>query len=100
MTTTLGKSITSNWMMGTEQPPHILLTTTTQIGQSLIIANPLRADTENLTDPTMGHNDQNHFPIGSFNSGIDDPRSVRNIDNRTVMNPQGTNVTTNQNLIA
>ena len=41
----------------------------------------------------MGHNDQNHFPIGSFNSGIDDPRSVRNIDNRTVMNPQGPNVT-------
>ena len=40
-----------------------------------------------MTGP--GHSDQNHLPIGSLNSGIDVPRSGRNIDNPTGMNPQG-----------
>ena len=61
----------------------------------------LRTDTANWTYPTIQptiahlnqetrplHNDQNHFPIGSLNSCIDVPRSRRNIDNRTRMNPQ------------
>ena len=45
-----------------------------------------------MTGP--GHNDRNHFPIGSLNSGIDVPRSGRNIDNRTSMKPQEPIVTT------
>ena len=40
------------------------------------------------------HSGCNHFPIGSFNSGIDVSRSGRNIDNLTGMNLQGPIVTT------
>ena len=40
------------------------------------------------------HSGWNHFPIRSLNSGIDVPRSVRNIYNRTGVNPQGPIVTT------
>ena len=74
---------------------------TTPLGKSL------RADTENRADPTIQpiivhlkkvtgpeHNERNHFPIGSLNSGIDVPRSGRNIDNRTGLKPQGPIVTT------
>ena len=35
-----------------------------------------------------GHSDQNHFPIRILNSGIDIPRSGRNIDNLFGMNLQ------------
>ena len=82
-TNPLRKSVTSNRMTGTEQPAQILLPTT-EIGGFVSIANALSTDTENHKDHTfqpttvhlkqttrMGHNDQNHFPIGSFNSGID-----------------------------
>ena len=74
---------------------------TTPLGKSL------RIDTSNRTNPTSQptivylkqatgpiHNDQNHFPIGILNSGIDVPRSGLNIDNRTEMKPQVTIVTT------
>ena len=36
----------------------------------------------------LGHIDQNHFLVSSLNSGIYVPRSGRNIDNHTGMNPQ------------
>ena len=75
---------------------------TTEIGGSVSITNTLRAYTENWTDPTIqptiihfkqvtgpGHSDPNHFPIKSLNIGTDVPRSGRNIDNHTRMNPQG-----------
>ena len=97
----LGKSITTNRMMGTEQPYKILLPTT-KIGRSITIANTLRTDTENRTDPTiqpkilhpkqateMVHSECNHFPIRNLNSGIDVTIYGRNIDNPTGMNPQG-----------
>ena len=86
-------------MAGTEQPAQIVFPTT-EIGGSVIIANTLRTDTENWMDLTIqptifhlnqatgpGHNERNHFPIGCLNSGIDVPRSGRNIDNPTGMNP-------------
>ena len=44
----------------------------------------------------LEHSELNHFPIMSLDSGIDVPRSGRNIDNHTVMNPQGLIVTTIQ----
>ena len=62
----------------------------------------LRTEKVNRTDPTSqptivhlkqatgpGHNERNHFPIRIFNSGIDVPRSGRNIDNHTGMKPKG-----------
>ena len=71
------------------------------------LGRSLRTDTVNRTDPTSqptifhlkqeagtGHNDQNHSPIGSLNSCIDVPRSGWNIDNRTVIKPQGPIMTT------
>ena len=85
--------------MGTEQPAQIFLTTT-EIGGYVSIANTLKYGTKNRTNPTIqptifhfkqstkqGNSDWNHSPIGSLNSGIDVPRSGRNIDNRTGMNP-------------
>ena len=106
MTTPLGKSITRNWIIGTEQPAQMLLQTTEIVG-SVSIANPLRYDTVIQTDPNIqptivhfkqatipGGSDWNHLPIGSFNIGIYVPISGRNIDNRTKMNPQGPIVTT------
>ena len=74
--------------------------TTPYIYQYVSIANTLRTDTSNLTDPTVqptiahlnqsivpGHSDRNHFTIRSLNSIIDVPRYGRNIDNRTGVNP-------------
>ena len=52
ITTPLGKSITRNWVTGTEQPDQILLPTT-EIGGSVSIVNTLRTDTENWKDPTI-----------------------------------------------
>ena len=95
-------------MTGTEQPYKILFPTT-EIGGSESNANPLRAGTENRTDPTIkktivhfkqttvpGKIDQNQFPISNLNSGIDVPIHGYNIDNRTGINPQGPIVTTIQ----
>ena len=66
------------------------------------ITDPFRTDTTNRRNPIIQptivqfyqdtilvHSDQNHFPIGSLDSGTDAPISGRNIDNRTEMNPQG-----------
>ena len=93
-------------MVGTEQLEEILLPTT-EIGGSVSIANTLRTDTDNRTDPTIQptivhidqatkrvQSDQNHFPIGILNSGIGVPIYGRNIDNHTGMNPQGPIITT------
>ena len=44
--------MTRNWMVGTEQLKQILLPTT-EIGGSVIIANTLRTETENQTDPNI-----------------------------------------------
>ena len=74
---------------------------TTTLGKSL------RTDTVNLMDPTgqpkivhikkatgQGKNDQNPFPIGSFNVGIDVLIYRQSIDNPNGMKPQGPIVTT------
>ena len=92
-------------MMGTEQTGQISLPTTEirrSIKHLMGIANPIRTDTENLMDSTIqptivqlnwatatGHIDQNHSLLGTLDSGTDVPRSGRNIDNHTEMNPQG-----------
>ena len=86
-------------MAGMEQPAQILLPNT-EIRVFVSIVDTLRTDTANQTDLTIqptifhlnqatgpGHNERNHFPIGGLNSGIDVPRSGRNIDNPTGMNP-------------
>ena len=52
MDTLIGKSITSNWMMVTEQLAQILLPTN-EIGGYLSIKNTLRDDTANWMDPTI-----------------------------------------------
>ena len=110
MATTLGKIITMNWMTGTEKPAKILLPTT-EIGGSVKylmgIANPFRTEIANQTDPTiqptvthfnqligMLHSYWNHFCLGSLDSGTDVPRSKRNIDNHTGMNPHEIIITT------
>ena len=106
MATPLGKSITRTWMTGKEQQAQILFPTT-EIGGSINIAIKLRADTANNMEPTIQptiihlkqangtrHGERNHLPIGILNSGIDVPRSGRNIDNHIGMNPQGPIVTT------
>ena len=93
-------------MTGTKQPAQILLTTT-EIRRSVSITNTLKAETENLAEPTIqptiihcdretgtGHSDRNHLLIGILNSGIDVPISGWNIDNHTGMNPHGLIVTT------
>ena len=93
-------------MTGTKQPAQILFLTT-EMGGSVSIVNTLRTDTANQTDitiqPTIAHLkqaavtgliDQNHFLIGSLNSGIDVPRSDRNFYNSTGMNPHGPIMTT------
>ena len=93
-------------MMDTEQLAQIFLPTT-EIGGFVSIANTLRTETENWTEPIIqptifhlkqengpGHSDRNHLPIWSLNSGIDVPIPGRNIDNRTGVNPQGSIVTT------
>ena len=85
-------------MTGAEKPAQILLPTT-EIGGSVNIANLLVSETVNNMDPNIQptvvqlkketvpvHSDLNHFPIRSFNSGIDVTRSGRNIDNRNGMN--------------
>ena len=66
------------------------------------ITDPFRTDTTNRRNPIIQptivqfyqdnilvHSDQNHFPIGSLDSGTDVPISRRNIDNLTGMKPQG-----------
>ena len=109
MTTPLGKGITTNRMTSTEKPSQISLPTT-EIGgsvkYSMGITNPFRTNKENWTDPTIQptivhfnqstvpvHRDRNHSTFGSLDSSTDVPRSRRNIDNRTGMNPQGPIVT-------
>ena len=87
-------------MAGMEQPAQILLPNT-EIRVFVSIVDTLRTDTANQTDLTIQptifhlkevtvpvHSDQNHPPIGSLNSDIDVPRSGRNIDNGTEMNPK------------
>ena len=72
-----------------------------------LLGKSLKNYISNRTDPTSQptilnlnkstgprHKDRNHFSIRSLNSGIDVPRSGRNIDNRTGMKPQGPIVTT------
>ena len=99
MTNPLGEIITRNWMTGTEKPVQIFLDT--EIGESVSIANTIRSYTVNRMDPSIQptifhlkevtvpvHSDQNHPPIGSLNSDIGVPRSGRNIDNGTEMNPK------------
>ena len=101
MTNPLGEIITRNWMTGTEKPVQIFLDT--EIGESVSIANTIRSYTVNRMDPSIqptifhlkkvtgpGHSYRNHFLFGSLNRGIDVPRSGRNIDNCTGMNPQVT----------
>ena len=81
MTTMLGKRITKNSMMGTEQPAQILLPTTV-IGESVSTVNILRTETANRTDPTiqpsiahikqankLGHSDWNYPPFRIRKSG-------------------------------
>ena len=83
-----------------------ILFPTTEIGGYVSIANTLRADTENQTDPTIqpttthfkqatgtGNSERKHSPIGVLNICIDVPISVWNIDSHTGMNPQGPIVT-------
>ena len=106
MTIPLGKSITRDQRKGTEQPVQILLPTT-EIGGYVSITNTLRTGTAIHTHPNIqptifhtkkmtrtGKSDRKYFPIGNLNSGIDVPRSGRNIDNRTGINPQGPIMTT------
>ena len=50
--TTLGKSITMNRITGTENLAQIFFPNP-EIGGSISIVNPLRADTENQKDPTI-----------------------------------------------
>ena len=109
LTTLLGKIIARNLMTGIEQPAQVSLST--EIGGSVKfsvgITNPFRTNTTNRTDPNiqpttvhckqatvLGHSDQYHTPLWSLDSGTDVPRSGRNIDNRTSMNPEGPIVTT------
>ena len=106
MTTSPGEIITRNQMTGTEQPDQILFPTN-EIGGCVSIANTLRNNTENRTDPTIQittvhlkqvnrprKSDRNHFSIGSLNNGIDVPRPGQIIDNQTGMNPHVPIVTT------
>ena len=97
-------------MIGTEQTYQILIPTTEICGSvkySMGITNLFRTDTENRTDPNiqptivylnqatlMVHSYWNHFSLGSLDSVTDVPRSGRNIDNRTWINPQGPIVNT------
>ena len=104
LTTPIGKRITRNLIMGTEQPAHVSLPT--EIGghvKFLVgIANSFRNHTENQTDPTIQpiivhsnqstrpvHSDWYYLPLRSLDSGTDVPRSRRNIDNLTGMKTQG-----------
>ena len=102
----LGKIITRNRMMGTEQPDKILFPTNV-IGGSVSIANTIRNKIANCMDPIIqpviahpkqstepGHSEQNRFPIRSLNIGIGVTIPGKNIDNHTGMNPHGTIVTT------
>ena len=83
-----------------------IITLPTEIGGSaklsVGIANPFRTHTANWTDSTiqptivhskkatgLGHRDGEFFPLGSLDSVTDVPRSGRNFDNHTGINPQG-----------
>ena len=91
-----------------EQPDQVSFTT--EIGGSVKflvgIANPFRTNTVNQKDPTIHpttvqsnhtngqwHSDQDYLHLSSLDSGTDVTTSVRNIDNRTGMKPQGPTVT-------
>ena len=103
MVTLIGKSITRNWMTGTEQTDQISFPATEIEGAvkyPMGIANPFRTDAENRTEPAIKptivhsyqatvpvHSNQNHPPLESLDSGTDVPRSGRNIDKHNRMNP-------------
>ena len=109
LNTTLGKSITLNLMMSTAQLSQVSLQTEIAGSVKFLvgIVNPFRTQTANRTDPTIrttvvhsnqatrpGHSYKDYVLLGSLDSGTDVPRSSRNIDKRTWMNPQGPTVTT------
>ena len=96
-------------MTGMEQRGRILLLT--EIGGTVKfpsgIVELFETHTANKRDPTIqltivhfnqlstpGHIAWYNSPLGSLDSITGDPRSRRNIDNRTEMNPQGPIVTT------
>ena len=93
---------------GMEQPYQFLLTT--KIGGSVKlfvgIVNPFRTRIANRIDPNIqttivhsnqvigpGHSYREYLPLEVVYSGTDIPRSGKNIDNRTRMNPHGHIVT-------
>ena len=90
--------------MGTEQPAQVSLPTEIVGSVKFLvgIAHPFRTHTFNRNESTIqptiihsnqstipGHSDRYYSPLGILDIGTGVPRSGRNIDNRTGVNPQG-----------